>query len=263
VKEEILEILYKYGDNLYIDDEIPIKKLENAKIHYPIDELDSDNVLALMDTTAFGSAKTGMAITVKGIYFKNDWTTKSIKDFLSWEFLSKNDVKKGSMFCVLLARKCEFNLSGTDMNRDTLINLLNDISSLFRERVDEDKKVNNAYSQIIVNLIALCIVVDGEVEDSEIEMAYAILDNDELIQKKDLTIEELGNKINEFLLLKQKSETLFKLKVLSISSKLTSLENPLEKENILLILEVMLESVHIGNKENTELFIKKIQESLV
>lgn len=110
------------GD-FYAHDRIPPKKLETAKSLYPVDP--EDTPLALVDATVFGSAKCGMVIGLKGIYWKNDWTTPTEKNFLSWEELAPHASKLSSSFMtVKLAPGCEFNLSGSQMKSDQLIGLL-------------------------------------------------------------------------------------------------------------------------------------------
>ena len=166
------------------------------------------------------------------------------------------------MFCILLARKCEFNVSGSDIKRDVLIDLLNEIRALFKEPSrDIETHTESHYRETLLNIIALSIVADGEIEDSEIEMAYTILENDIFMKKENVKIEELGDKIEEFFALKEKSESLFKLKVLSLASEVNTLISLDEKENILLTLEAMLESVNDGDREYTELLMSKIKES--
>ena len=272
MKEKIIEILNKYGNHIYIDNLIPVEKVENAIINYPIDR--TDKVLGLIDTTVFGSAKNGMAITEKGIYFKNDWTTHTIKNFLSWKELTKNNIRKGSMFCILLANKCEFNISGaSDINRDILINLLNEIINLFdiskndndienTSNTNPNNNIDEQYVHILVNLIALCIVTDGEIEDSEIEMANAIIENDDLIKEKDYAINILGESIENLLAVKEKSSTIFKLKSLSITSKVLEMKDKFQKDKILIVLEGMLESVDKDNQGQTKILIDKIKEKL-
>lgn len=101
---------------------IPSKKLENAR-SYPFDS--EDTPVALVDATVFGSAKCGMVIGLKGIYWKNDWTTPTNKNFLSWEELSTHVGHLSSSFMtVTLAPDCKFNMSGSQMKSDQLIGLL-------------------------------------------------------------------------------------------------------------------------------------------
>ncbi|HEX8832095.1 MAG TPA: hypothetical protein VF705_13055, partial [Longimicrobium sp.] len=62
--------------------EIPEKKLRNAREHFPIPA--TEQVIALYDDTVFGSNKDGLAVCTTGIYWKNDWTIKTARTYLSW-----------------------------------------------------------------------------------------------------------------------------------------------------------------------------------
>jgi hypothetical protein len=70
---------------LFIGQDIPEKKLNNAVIEYQIPQESDVLVLSLLDSTVFGSAKEGMAFCSSGIYWKN----KHKRDqngpfFISW-----------------------------------------------------------------------------------------------------------------------------------------------------------------------------------
>lgn len=111
------------ADDFHKHDRIPPKKLETANALYPVDP--ADTPLALIDATIFGSAKCGMVIGLKGIYWKNDWTTPTKKNVLSWEELAPHaDTLSSSFMTVKLAPGCEFNLSGSQMKSEQLIGLL-------------------------------------------------------------------------------------------------------------------------------------------
>jgi|GEM_PF-2538944 len=97
----ILEIC---GDHAFAElgmgDEIPAKKLRNAREHIPIPE--SERVLALMDSTVFGSNKEGMAVCTTGIYWKNDWAVKSAEGYLSWAELLGARVEEDAKLAIVL-----------------------------------------------------------------------------------------------------------------------------------------------------------------
>ncbi|WP_298845907.1 hypothetical protein [Clostridium sp.] len=74
--EKILEICKKYRFiGYYVYGNIPDKKLNNAILNFPIPL--EDEVIALIDSTIFGSCKNGLAVCMSGIYWKNDWITNS------------------------------------------------------------------------------------------------------------------------------------------------------------------------------------------
>ena len=82
--EKLLEVCTNYiGGGYYVDRAIPPKKLATAHEHFPIP--DTERVVALIDSTVTGRGKAGLAICNGGIYWRNDWTTKTTRTFLSWD----------------------------------------------------------------------------------------------------------------------------------------------------------------------------------
>ncbi len=75
------------NSSIYVGKGIPAKKLENAIASMGVPK--GEKVHALIDTTWFGSAKTGLLFTSFGIRWKNDWTTDSKKTSLSWAQVSE------------------------------------------------------------------------------------------------------------------------------------------------------------------------------
>ena len=68
--------------HIYLGDAIPAKKLNNAIACMGVRV--GEDVYALIDTTFFGSGKTGLIFTPLGIHWKNDWTTNTVKTMLNW-----------------------------------------------------------------------------------------------------------------------------------------------------------------------------------
>lgn len=134
VQEEMKKILTRYSsDDLYKTEGIPQKKREAAIQNYPVPR--QEIILALIDGTLFGSAKVGMAIGLQGIYWKNDWTTETAKNFLSWEEMAKSTQSIGVKAIssdLLLGSGCVFNLSGSQVKAKYLAELLNEIIALYK-----------------------------------------------------------------------------------------------------------------------------------
>ena len=84
-EDVVLKAVAEVGGGLYCRPNIPERKLGNAKVSMsvPPDEI----VFALMDTTFFGSAKTGAVLTNWGVRWANDWATESKCNAKSWEEL--------------------------------------------------------------------------------------------------------------------------------------------------------------------------------
>jgi hypothetical protein len=124
IRENLLSVLKKFeSDHYWTLGSIPRKKLKNVR-RYPVDP--TDEILAIIDTTVFGSAKCGMAFGLRGLYWNNDWTTETDRTFLSWDELQKSSenisvIKNNNVF---LAPYCSFDLSGCVVKPEDLIRLI-------------------------------------------------------------------------------------------------------------------------------------------
>ncbi len=118
------------SEGMYRGNYIPENKLSNAIKHFSFDT--TDTPLALIDTTVFGSAKLGMIIGHKGIYFKNDWNVESVRNFLSWQEIAESDFKiRKKTFEIEILPNCNFGMSAANMKRDALIDLLTEITESY------------------------------------------------------------------------------------------------------------------------------------
>ncbi|MDH2635109.1 molecular chaperone DnaJ [Acinetobacter nosocomialis] len=64
--------LLRGSDNIYFAPVIPNKKLQGAMSYLPHD-VNPNDVLMLIDDTVFGSAKAGMCLTAKGLFYKESF----------------------------------------------------------------------------------------------------------------------------------------------------------------------------------------------
>lgn len=266
-KELLVKILNSVNsDGYYVGSMIPPNKLQNAIQTYPIDL--NEDVLALVDTTVMGSAKTGLAIGLKGIYFRNDWTTKTSKNFLSWQELveSKSPIGDGSMGCIFLVIGCELSMSGSSMKKIVLINLLNQIINQikFNETnsvsnvVGQDNnniqviEDNDMYQNTLLQLLAIFVVADGVVDDKQVELATEIVSHDELISNVDDSLLKLAEHIERLLKLSVGSATIFKLKIMPIMNALAGLST-LEKDQVKIILDGISDNIVSGSNADNML----------
>ena len=287
IQDQLLAIINSYNSrDYYKHGNIPSKKLETAVQYYPVDP--EDTPLALIDSTVFGSAKTGMIIGLKGIYWKNDWTNKSDRNYLSWDELADSSAAiSRTAYDIHLMPGCEFGMSGSSMKKDLLVNLLNQIVDLYKNItqsgklrtqdnhtiLNSDKEVTlltsgsshgsyEIYAEIVPEIMALCMVADGKVEDSEVELATTIIENDELIQDKQSALESLLSNIDKMISDKQKSNAIFKLKSTTILSKIYKIEGDLAKERLDIILDGLRDSVSDEGISETTPVIQSIREKL-
>lgn len=154
--------------------EVPLSKIENAFKYYPVDR--DDTPLILIDTTLFGSAKTGVLIGKNGVYWENDWTTDSAKKKLSWGELvylyNENEECISAYETNLFFNDdCVLNMAGSSMKREDLEKalrrivsaLLTDIrlsylagsDSEFDESEDKEEfdweKIKDSYANAFIN----------------------------------------------------------------------------------------------------------------
>lgn len=138
--EKLFNVCVKYlSDGYYVGEAIPLKKLDSARASFPIPE--TERVVALIDTTVFGSNKTGLAFCEGGIYWRNDWTTKANRTFLSWdEFASSTVTSEGKPSgTVELGEGSVLNLSGSAFKKGDAVRLLLEVQSLAKAAVQASR----------------------------------------------------------------------------------------------------------------------------
>ncbi|WP_226685209.1 MULTISPECIES: hypothetical protein [Shewanella] len=145
METDVLEILQNFhSDGLFVAPNIPSKKAKNASVCYGMPA--SVNIYAIVDSTVFGSAKNGLAFTSEGLFWKNDWTTTSAKNHMSWEELintSQEHAVDGSE--LLLGQDCAFGMAGSGMKPAVLLKLLEKLAQKIQGNTEatETAEVSN------------------------------------------------------------------------------------------------------------------------
>ncbi|EIC30150.1 hypothetical protein [Methylomicrobium album] len=286
--EQLVEIANGYhGSDYHVYGEIPQRKLVASTSFHGVDP--RDTVIVLLDSTVMGSAENGMSITLKGVYWKNMWAVKTRKNSYTWEELRHIykgiEIQSGHL---VFEPGVEFSFPA-NYNGISLLNLIKTLTQFFIETTqmtnleatgttyqhqaenmpsteqnvvligDNSAKI---YIEIVPELIALCVAADGEVEDSEIELATAIIENDDLIQDKQLALESLSTNLDKLISDKKKSNAIFKLKSTTIISKVSKISDSLQKERLEVILDGMLESVCDEGSSDTKSIVDAIKKKL-
>lgn len=191
--------------------EVPSSKIENAFKYYPVDR--DDTPLILIDTTLFGSAKTGVLIGKNGVYWENDWTTDSAKKKLSWGELvylynENEECITAYETDLFFNDDCVLNMAGSSMKREDLekalriivSSLLRDIrlsyfsesDSEFDESEDEDEfdwdKIKDSYANAFDDAsqnykpVEAPLVVEstGELDKLKLELEFKKLELEKL-----------------------------------------------------------------------------------
>jgi len=133
--KDLLSVCSKHTRNdwsgYYVGEKIPLKKMVNAFTYYPIP--DDERIVALLDSTTFGSGRTGLAICERGIYWRNRLLTEHKKGtFLPWDDFRSVHVEKGESKTVALGEGNIFETSGAEGEEDRLVELLSDVQTLLR-----------------------------------------------------------------------------------------------------------------------------------
>lgn len=127
---KFLEVLENIGSpKLYIYDFIPNDKLENARECYSIPR--SEKILGLVDTTFWGSAKTGVAFGLKGVYWMN-LGKYTEHNFISWSDLHKNmSTIDSSDSTVWFEPNCAIDINMSKIKPDAFVELFKDLANCY------------------------------------------------------------------------------------------------------------------------------------
>lgn len=259
MEETIINIMNNYSsDGFYIAGNIPATKYNNLKQEIPLPS--SVKILALIDTTVMGSAKNGMAITTDGLYWKNDWTTKTMRNFLSWNELVESDFAiSKKTYDLELAPGCLFNMASCSMKKDKLINLINQITIELKRKMTEAIPTINSYDSLIAETIAIILASDKEDENNNVETAIALIENDQNVSSTDFVISKVTELTEQYLGFIEKSAGVFKLKVVNFSNTLASSLSIDHRDSLIVIIETLTD----GNEKKQSvgnILIQKIQK---
>lgn len=122
---------------------------------------------------------------------------------------------------------------------------------------------DSIYQSLLPEVIALCIAADGQIEESEIEIATEIIKNDNFIENKDFTINALYQTLESLMEKKGKSQVIFKMHSTNIINKIPKITNSEEKERINIIIEGMLSSVSEPGIKETKVIVDSIQNKII
>ncbi len=133
-EERLLSVLRRFQgqDDLYLAPNIPSRKLANACVSCALPP--GEKILALIDSTVFGSARNALLLGLEGIYYHNDWTSKKTgvgavlyRDFPQREFVRDSWSEVG-LDCGQF-----FNRSGSNVTSQTIVEILNAIKALIEK----------------------------------------------------------------------------------------------------------------------------------
>ena len=116
-------------ESLLVEPDIPPKKLASAAGTCALPS--TEHVLGIIDCTVFGSAKNGLVFGRKGIYFHNDWGSKSAgTGAIPYRQFPAREFGDGGFQEVALGHEQFLNISGSSVSKAKAIGLLRAIREL-------------------------------------------------------------------------------------------------------------------------------------
>lgn len=150
--------LLRGSDNIYFSPIIPNKKLQGAMSYLP-HGVSPNDVLMLIDDTVFGSAKVGMCLTAKGIFYKESFEDEQAYLF---EHIQRIEADIGILTSsILINGQDELNFSQLDKGMvRTLVAFLNELHQDKQETKQTIVKID-AELRIIIDLFAYFITFNA------------------------------------------------------------------------------------------------------
>lgn len=130
--DDLFQVCVQYtAQNYFVGEVIPESKISNARKRYPIPA--QERVVALVGTTVFGSAKTGLGIGISGLYWRN-FNLETKRNYISWnEFASLSIEAKGILTPrIEMGQGVVIELSGSTLSKNDVVQLLAEVQHLAR-----------------------------------------------------------------------------------------------------------------------------------
>ena len=229
---QINEILMRYSDNndnFYAFETIPEKKLINALQYYQIP--DDVSVYALLDTTVFGSAKTGLAITPYGIYWRNGSGIGNEVEAIDWVELNQLlPTISFSKYAIVFKPNVELDVSGSTMKQEAIIALFSELAPLFNQLIDDvnqDYKIQ-AVTELLPQTLAMMAMNDAEIDNNLVGQAISAVQSVSRVDHAAI-FSELSTKLQHYLALGQQSMALIQIEQATLLAKWQSLDTEQKK----------------------------------
>ncbi|MCW5601387.1 helix-hairpin-helix domain-containing protein [Nitrosomonas sp.] len=157
LNEALINICKKYsGSDYYVLDLIPSQKRENANKNYPTPF--NGKMIALIDSTVFGSAINGLAIGEHGISWKNNWATDTKVDKMCWQELETAEISRKSSD--ILIGEGIFSMAGSSFDKNKTVELLKEMqesisevsSSISKNNEDSNSKFSAKKSNALLDI---------------------------------------------------------------------------------------------------------------
>lgn len=120
---------FQEDDPLHFDDAIKPARMQSAVSSFNIPA--NEKVILLYDDTIFNSSnKVGFAVCARGIYWKNDWSVETKRNYLSWEEFAKRIIKLQGLY-LDLGKGDRIGMAGcgSDETRNRITRMLKEIQT--------------------------------------------------------------------------------------------------------------------------------------
>ncbi|MCU4347702.1 molecular chaperone DnaJ [Acinetobacter lactucae] len=146
--------LLRSSDNIYFTPVIPNKKLQGAMSYLP-HGVSPNDILMLIDDTVFGSAKVGMCVTEKGIFYKASFEDEQAYLF---EHIQRVEADIGMITSSILING-QNELNFTQLDKGMVRTLVSFLNELCQGRQETKQTIVNidAEMQIMIDLFAYFI----------------------------------------------------------------------------------------------------------
>lgn len=289
--DDLLLIVSGYKFECYFPHSDISHKRQQAAIHnYGVDPRDA--ILAIIDSTIMGfteggSADNGMALTLKGIYWKNFWAVKTRRNHYTWEEMvtihDRLEVHSGN---VLFEPGVEF-YPPTKFKPAQIINLLQNVTRHYIELKNKTagkndnsaevkapelgvaaaalsdssaQSVTDQYELATINVLAIMACPTGTPEDSALELAIEFISGDDDITNKNQALSRFSDVIEALAKEFSKAPAFLKIKQSRLLSEYR-LANDGQKERILIMAEAVQETAVPTSKELSAKLIANVRQS--
>jgi ribosomal protein S27AE len=130
-QQSILDLLKSYIplDGLFVEPEIPAKKLSNARQSCGLPS--TKRILALVDCTTLGSAKDCLLFASEAIHYHNGWSSKtSGTGVISYREFASRVLTTGGLGELSLGQNQYLNVSGCSIPKEKLLGILMSVQRL-------------------------------------------------------------------------------------------------------------------------------------
>ncbi|HIJ23625.1 MAG: hypothetical protein HON68_09530 [Gammaproteobacteria bacterium] len=114
------------------------------------------------------------------------------------------------------------------------------------------------YNEIMPEIMACCIMSDGEVEQSELDSAYALVYHDDFIINKKYAIDLLEEKIKELEKVKGDIGSIIDIRFVTLEQNLQEVQSSDQIKKIKIVLDALSSNVKSEGREATKKTVNRI-----